>query len=207
MRDRRAERTEGGAAPDRRAERPEASTLQAEQAPQASLETRRRKLLRERASLLAREPAAEETGERFEVVEFLLGRERYGIETSYIREVCPLREVTPLPGTPPFVLGIMNLRGEILSVLDIRTFFGLGRPAGSPLDKVIVLRGAAMEFGILADEVIGVRTVPALEVQGSLATLTGIRADYLKGVTGDHLVLLDAGKLLSDRRIVVHEEE
>jgi len=166
----------------------------------------RRQVLRDRAQQLARVPVAEEGGERLELVEFLLGSEHYGLETSFIREVHPLRELTPLPCVPPFVVGIMNLRGEILSVIDLRNFFEMDRPALTELSKVIVLRQGAMEFGILADAVLGVRTIRSSALQSSLTTLTGVRADYLKGVTGEHLVLLDAGKLLADRRLVVHEE-
>lgn len=164
------------------------------------------KILAERAKRLAREPAAEQGGERLEVVEFLLGQERYGLETSFIREVHPLRELTPLPCTPSFVLGIINLRGEVISVIDIRQFFQLAAPAPAESNMVIVLQKAAMRFGMLADAVLGVRRVLAGAVQPSIAAVTGIGADYLKGVTLDHLVLLDAGKMLADRRLVVHEE-
>jgi purine-binding chemotaxis protein CheW len=177
----------------------------AEQSEERSL-AQRAELLKERAQRLAQEPEVEETGERLEVVEFLLGLEHYGIETSFVREVHPLREVTHVPCTPPFVMGIMNLRGEILSVIDIRKFFDLRQQESDELTKVIVLRGATMEFGILADAVVGVRTILAQGVQVALTTVTGIRADYLKGVTREHLVLLDAGKMLADRRLVVHEE-
>lgn len=176
-------------------------------APEQNLSPEQRgRVLRDRAQRLAREPAAEETGERLEVVEFLLGAERYAFETSFVREVHPLRELTQLPCTPPFVLGIMNLRGEILSVLDLCRLFDLAPRGAAELSKVIVLRSAGMEFGILADAVVGVRTILGQGVQSSLATVTGVRADYLKGVTQDHLVLLDAGKMLADRRLVVHEE-
>jgi purine-binding chemotaxis protein CheW len=169
-------------------------------------QAQRKALLRARAQALAREPTAPETGERLEVVEFLLGHEHYGIETSFVREVHPLREMTPLPCTPSFVLGIINLRGEILSVVDIRKFFDIEPQGLVELNKVIVLRCATMEFGILADSVLGVRSIAVSGVQASLATITGMRADYLKGVTAGHLVLLDAGKMLTDRRMVVHEE-
>jgi len=186
---------------------PAAATAQAQAEQRVDWsQEQRRKLLRDRAQRLAREPAAEEGGERMELVEFLLGTEHYGIETPFIREVHPLRGLTPLPCVPPFVLGIMNLRGEILSVIDLRNLFEIGQPSITELSKVIVLWSAAMEFGVLADAVLGVRTVRASGLQSSLTTLTGIRADYLKGVTGEHLVLLDAGKLLADRRLVVHEE-
>ena len=164
-----------------------------------------RALLAERASLLAREPAAAESGERIEAVEFLLGGERYAIESSFVSEVHPLRELTPLPCTPPFLLGLMNMRGKILSVVDIRGFFEL-RERGGELGKVIILRDAAMEFGLLADAIVGVSTIPLRLLQLPLPTSAGIRGDYLRGVTGEGVALLDAGKMLADKRLVVHEE-
>lgn len=164
-------------------------------------------ILRERALVLAREPEKGEAAvECLEVVEFLLAYERYGIESSYIREVYPLKDLTPLPGTPPFVLGIMNVRGKILSVIDIRKFFDLPQKGLTDLNKVIIVHDDAMEFGILADAILGVRLIPVRDMQPSLPTLTEVRADYLRGVTEERLVVLDGGKILSDRRIVVHEE-
>jgi len=165
-----------------------------------------RLILRERALALAREPEKEETAASLEVVEFLLAYERYGIESSYIREVYPLKDLTPLPCTPPFVLGIMNVRGKILSVIDIRKFFDLPQKGLTDLNKVIIVHDDFMEFGILADAILGVRLIPVRELQPSLPTLTEVRADYLKGVTEERLVVLDGGAILSDRRIVVHEE-
>jgi len=166
-----------------------------------------RKVLRERAIALAREPEEKETAaECLEVVEFLLAYERYGLESACIREVYPLKELTSLPGTPPFVLGIMNVRGKILSVIDLRKFFDLPQKGLTDLNKVIIVHDEAMEFGILADAILGVRLIPLREMQPSLPTLTEVRADYLKGVTAERLVVLDGGALLADRRIVVHEE-
>ncbi len=171
-----------------------------------SLEERTR-LLKARAKALARE--IQETAEKpeaIEAVEFLLADERYGIESSYVREVYPLKNLTPLPCTPPFVLGIVNLRGQILSVIDIKRFFDLPAKGLSELNKVVVLQHGDMELGILADAVIGVRQVPLAGMQAALPTLTDVRAAYLKGLTPERLIILDAAKLLSDPRIVVHEE-
>lgn len=165
-----------------------------------------RRILRERALVLAREPEREEAAAGLEVVEFLLAYERYGIESSYIREVYPLKDLTPLPCTPPFVLGIMNVRGKILSVIDIRKFFDLPQKGLTDLNRVIIVHDDFMEFGILADAILGVRLIPVRELQPSLPTLTEVRADYLKGVTEERLVVLDGGAILSDRRIVVHDE-
>jgi purine-binding chemotaxis protein CheW len=167
----------------------------------------KKRILKERAKTLARETEAEEvTHEYLEVVEFSLAYETYGIESSYVREVYPLTEITPLPGTPPFVLGIVNVRGQILSVIDLKRFFGLPEKGLTDLNKVIILHNDRMEFGVLADVILGVRLVPLQEIQPSLPTLTDIRADYLKGVTQERLIVLEAAKILSDRRMIVHEE-
>lgn len=165
------------------------------------------RILKARAQALAREPAPEEAADaRIEVVEFLLAYERYAVESRYVREVYPLENLTPLPCTPAFVLGMINLRGEILSVIDIRKFFDLPEQGLTDLNKVIVLHSEDMLFGILADAITGVIRVPSVDIQPSLPTLTGIREAYLRGVTPDRTIILDAEKLLSDANIIVQEQ-
>jgi purine-binding chemotaxis protein CheW len=185
----------------------------------------KRDILRARARELARKPAEAAIAEdQTEIVEFLLAYERYAIESVYIREVHLLKDLTPVPCTPPFVLGMINVRGQIVTVIDIKRFFGLPDKGLSDLNKVIIVhsdagqevtehsttgrpdRGAGMGFGILADTIFGVRTLPLKELHPSLPTLTGVRAEYLKGVTNERLVVLDVQKILSDKKIMVHEE-
>jgi purine-binding chemotaxis protein CheW len=162
------------------------------------------KVLKARARALAKEGVrVEEDESHLEVVEFMLAHERYALELTHIREVYPLKELTPLPGTPDFVLGIINVRGQILSIVDIKRFFDLPHKGLTNLNQVIILQSDKMEFGILADEILGTRSIPASDIQTSLPTLTGIRADYLKGVTGDRVVILDGGEILSDENMVV----
>ena len=166
-----------------------------------------KEILKARARALAREAEApQEAAEAIEVIEFVVARERYAVESAYVREIYPLNELTPLPCTPRFVLGIVNVRGQILSVIDIKKFFDLPEKGLSDLSKVVILRSEAMEFGVLADSIAGTRVLPVHELQPSLPTLTGIREEYLRGVTADRTVILDAGKLLSDPKIVVHEQ-
>ncbi|MHB8881011.1 MAG: chemotaxis protein CheW [Thermodesulfovibrionales bacterium] len=174
----------------------------------------KKRVLMARAALLSKEPKEKEAGEYIEVVEFLLAQEHYCIETHFIREVYPLRDYTPVPCTPSYVLGLINVRGQILSVIDIKKFFDMPEKGLSDLNKVIILRceepglnkAAKMEFGILADAILGVRNISPDDIQPSLPTLTGIREDFLRGVTGERAVILDAGKLLADKNIIVHEE-
>ena len=165
-----------------------------------------RKILKARAQALARKPQPDAAGESLEILEFRLAYESYAIEACFVREVCPLKDFTPVPCTPPFVLGIVNVRGQILSVIDLKKFFELPEKGLSDLNKVIVAHNRDIEFGILADAVAGVRAIPVADIQAPLPTLTGIRQDYLKGVTRDRLVVLDGAKLLSDSRMKVERE-
>ena len=109
------------------------------------------------------------------------------------------------------MLGIVNLRGEILPVIDIRKFFDLPEKGLTNLNKVIVLESAGsksgdMVFGTLADAISGVCRIPRAGIQPSLPTLTGIRDDYLVGVTAERVVVLDAEKLLHDEKLIVNEQ-
>jgi purine-binding chemotaxis protein CheW len=173
----------------------------------SSADERKQNVLRDRARALARELKPEESlQDAIEVIEFVLAYERYAFESAFVREVHPLKGLTPVPCTPAYVAGIVNVRGQILSVLDIRKFFDLPQKGLPDLNKVIVLRSAAAEFGILADVIVGTRTISASELQSSQSTLVGISSEYLRGVAADRLVILDAGKLLADGRLLVHEE-
>jgi purine-binding chemotaxis protein CheW len=165
-----------------------------------------KRILKERAKLLAREPVKETDDASIEVVEFLLADERYGIESRFVREVYLLKEFTHLPCTPPFVFGLINVRGQVLSVIDIKKSFGLPDKGISDLSKVIIIHKDKMEFGILADAVFGVREIRLSEFQPSLPTLSGKREEYLRGVTMDRAVILDGARLLNDKDIVVYEE-
>lgn len=166
-----------------------------------------KQILKTRAQALAREPEKAEAGDdTIEVVEFILAYEQYAVETRHVREIYPLEHLTPLPCTPAFVFGIVNVRGEILSVIDLKKFFDLPEKGLTDLNKVIVLRSEQMVFGILADSVVGARRVRVADIQPSLPTLTGVREAYLKGVTAERTVILDAEKLLADENIIVQEQ-
>ena len=166
-----------------------------------------RQILRARAQALARTPErAPVAGSSLELLEFRLAQERYALENRWVQGVCPLKELTPLPCTPPFVLGIVNVRGRILPVLDLKKFFDLPEQGLTDLHRLILVRDNHLELGLLADVIVGVRSLPLDSLQPSLPTLTGIRSDYLKGVTAERLVVLDLARILADPKIIVHDE-
>ena len=168
----------------------------------------RHAILKARARILAREPR-KDTGplESLEIIEFRLASETYGIESEFVREIYPLKDFTSLPGTPAYVLGIINVRGQILSVLDLKVFFNLPRKGLGDLNKAIILRNDRMEFAILADAILGARQIPLVTIQASPAAVSGIGAEYLTGITEEGVIILDAKKILGDDKIIVHQEE
>lgn len=164
-----------------------------------------KKILRKRAQALACQIEEKKDDEQIEAVEFSLSTEKYAIESTWVSEVHPLKELTPVPCTPPFVLGIINVHGRIVSVIDLKKFFGLAEKGLSSLNRVVIISNKKMEFGILVDAVLGAISIPKTQIQPVLSSLSGIKAEYLMGVTPE-LIVLDAGKILSDNKIVVHEE-
>src|SRR3990172_12567895 len=111
-----------------------------------------KRILRERAEALAKpvEEARTPT-EPLELLVFSLAGERYGIETAQVLEVVPLRGLTPVPCTPPFVLGVVNHRGRIRPVLDLRRLFELATPGVPEGGRVVAVEAGGMTFGIFAD--------------------------------------------------------
>ena len=165
-----------------------------------------KRILRERAQALARTPVQRADEATVEVVEFRLAGERYAIETAFVREAHPLKDLTPVPCTPAFVRGIVNLRGQIVTVIDLKKFFELPEEGIHDLHEVLIVQTPEMELGILADDVTGNLSIPVSALQPGLPTLTGVRAEFLKGVTADRLVVLDVAKILADKQTVVQEE-
>jgi purine-binding chemotaxis protein CheW len=166
------------------------------------------KILEARARTLARTPADVELSgdDALVVLEFLLAGERYALESRHLRELCPLKDLTPLPNTPPFVLGIMNLRGQILPVIDFRRFVGFAVRGITELNRVIILRSDDRVFGLLADEIIGMRTLARRQVRQQ-PFRAGMLPQFIMGIAPDGCIVLDGGKILADRQIVVEEEE
>ncbi len=153
-----------------------------------------REILDERAKTLAR-PAVPPQRETIELVTFQLANETYGIESRHVIEVFPLSQLTPLPGAKPPVFGVTGWRGELLSVLDIRPILGVATTALNDLSRVIVLGETRAAFGVLADAVRELITLPVSEVREPPEGVAVARR-YLRGVTGDAMLVLEAEQLL-----------
>ncbi|MBW8830199.1 MAG: purine-binding chemotaxis protein CheW [Burkholderiales bacterium] len=171
------------------------------QAPEA-----RRAALEARARALAAEPANANRGPGMEVIEFLLGSNRYAVPASNVCEVRPLQELTPLPCTPAFVSGIMSAHGRIIAVVDLKKFLDLPESGLTDLNKVIILQHAAMEFGVLADSIVGGHRLLLADLQASFSSSMQHRANCIRGITPQQLTVLDVQGIASDPAFVVDEE-
>lgn len=166
-----------------------------------------RALMDERARALARPPAQSQQTDAIAVMTFALGAERYAIQTEYAREVVRLAEFSPVPGAPDFVLGVTNLRGEVLCLVDLRTFFDVPSQGFTDLSRIVVVGIETAEFGILVDEAFEMAALRPTDIVPPPEAVAGIGREYLRGVTREALIVLDGAALLRDPRLFVNQDE
>lgn len=163
-------------------------------------------LLEKRRDLLAGAPASAATGGAHEeVLEFTLAGERYAIELAELQEILPLKEVTFLPGAPPFILGVINVRGKIIAVCDFLAFSGIPRLASSTPALVLILHDEAHAVGLAAEAVRGVCRLPRQDLQGARAAAPGLHHAHLHPTDGTRLALLNVRQFLADPRLLVDD--
>lgn len=165
---------------------------------------REREVLKQRAgqyaelSLRQRNEGSEIEQRKF--VTFTLAQERYGIEVAYVRAIRPLTSLTWIPGVPAFYRGVINLKGRIISVLDIRYFFDL-EDQMLPADEYLVTQAGSFQIALLASHVHGIESIAMNEVQ-PIETLR-----YAYGVNADRITLLNLPALFEDERLLVDTRE
>jgi purine-binding chemotaxis protein CheW len=127
-----------------------------------------------------------------------LGTEDYGIDTTKVREIIRMREITPLPRQPPYVEGVMNVRGGIIPVVNLKKRFGL-QENGSKHPHIVIVESAKGLVGMLVDSVTKVIRVPAQQIIPAPQITKGIDGEYVHGICrlDEKLVIyLDLEKLL-----------
>ncbi|MBI3629992.1 MAG: purine-binding chemotaxis protein CheW [Candidatus Rokubacteria bacterium] len=166
-----------------------------------------RRILEARARSFARpREEAWPATETVDLVVFSLGGERYAVETAHVLEVAPVRDLTPVPWAPSFVRGVVNQRGRILPVLDLRRLFGLEGQEPAEAARVVAVHAGDMLFGFLADSVGGVVRVRAAEVAPPPPTPAGSRQSFVWGVTAEMTAVLNLEALARDPRIAAGED-
>ena len=147
------------------------------------------------------EPAQVENDPVIQWVTFKLDNEKYGIKVMQVQEVLRMTEIAPVPGAPDYVLGIINLRGNVVTVIDTRLRFGL--PEREPDDdtRIVIVEAEDNVVGILVDSVAEVADLHTSEIETAPNVGNDESSKYIQGVSsrGDELlILVDVNKLLSD---------
>jgi purine-binding chemotaxis protein CheW len=162
-------------------------------------------VLEERAAALARSSDDDETsGETISIVVLVVGDERYGVDVQDVQEIEPLDKLTPIPGTPAFWAGVVNLRGSMYPVLDIERYLSLPAADAAENPKVALVSRGGLSVGLLVDEVAEIRKVRSSEIGPPVADGSS-KAEVVRGVTPDMLSVLDLEALLADPALVVED--
>lgn len=134
-------------------------------------------------------------------VTFHLENEKYGIKVMQVQEVLRMTEIAPVPGAPHYVLGIINLRGNVVTVIDTRRRFGLPDAEADDETRIVIIEADNNVVGILVDSVAEVVDLRASEIETAPNVGNDESSKYIQGVSsrGDELlILVDVNKLLSD---------
>ncbi|GGP99697.1 chemotaxis protein CheW [Shewanella ulleungensis] len=134
-------------------------------------------------------------------VTFKLDNETYGINVMQVQEVLRYTEIAPVPGAPDYVLGIINLRGNVVTVIDTRSRFGLQSAELDDSTRIVIIEAEKQVIGILVDSVAEVVYLRRSEIDNAPNVGTEESAKFIQGVSNrdnELLILVDLDKLLSD---------
>jgi purine-binding chemotaxis protein CheW len=138
--------------------------------------------------------------ELMQLVTFSIGEEEFGVDILKVQEIIRMMEITKVPRAPDFVEGVINLRGKVIPILDLRRRFGLVTRDHDKHTRIIVIEISNMIVGFVVDSVSEVLRIPSNTVEPPPPVVSGLESEYISGVgkLADRLlILLDLDRLLS----------
>ncbi|MBB3109413.1 purine-binding chemotaxis protein CheW [Paenibacillus phyllosphaerae] len=144
-------------------------------------------------------------GEELKVIVFGLGEEEYGIEVDKVRTIERMLPITRVPKVPSFIKGVINLRGVVLPVIDLRGRFGLEESVSTENSRIIIVAVGDVEIGFIVDSANDVIDIDSDNIETPPEIVGGIRAKYLRGVAkiGENrlLIMLNLAEVLKQKEI------
>lgn len=131
---------------------------------------------------------------------FELGGETYGLNVTQVQSIIPMQEITTVPGAPAFVEGVVNLRGAVIPVVDLRSRFNLGLPANGRKPVIIITELADLQVGLIVDRVTDVIKIAEETIEPPSPLLVSIETAYLRGIGRFRerlVILLDLARVFS----------
>src|SRR5215510_9005757 len=117
-----------------------------------------------------------------QLISFAIGDDQYGVDIMAVREIKGWSEITHLPKQPDYVRGVLNLRGTIVPIFDLRCRFGQGLTEATPIHIVIIVQAGTRSIGLLADRVLDIVSLDASQIQPVPRIARGARVDFLSGL-------------------------
>ena len=140
------------------------------------------------------------TGGLDQFISFAIGDDQYGVDIMAVREIKGWLGITHLPKQPDYVRGVLNLRGVMVPIIDLRCRFGQGMTEATPMHIVIIVQIGTLQVGLLGDRVLDIVSVELSQVQPVPRIAEASRVDFLSGlvtVNGGMIALIDLPRLLS----------
>jgi purine-binding chemotaxis protein CheW len=146
------------------------------------------------------------------LVVFELNGEAYGIEVTCVQSIIPMQPINVVPGAPAFIEGVINLRGAVVPVIDLRTRFDLSTPVNGRKSVIVIVELSHQPLGLIVDKVTDVTKIAQAEIEPPSPLLTSVETAYLRGIGKfkDRLViLLDLGRVFSleEQKVLVQAAE
>jgi purine-binding chemotaxis protein CheW len=138
--------------------------------------------------------------ETIQVVSFKLGSEEYGVDIAQVQEINRMVAVTHVPRAPQFMEGVINLRGQLIPIIDLRARFGMPRAEHTKNTRIVVTEIGAKRVGMVVDSVSEVLRLPVEHIEPAPEMITGVDTEYIRGVgkIEDRLIiLLDLARIIS----------
>ena len=136
-----------------------------------------------------------------QLVVFDLSTEAYGVDIGAVREIIRLQDITKVPRTPEFVEGVINLRGKVIPVVDLRKRFGLPAEEESKENRIVVVDIGAQDIGVIDDEVTEVLRIATESVEPPASVIITADSEYLLGIAkldSRLIILLDLEQVLTE---------
>ncbi|MFU2210246.1 chemotaxis protein CheW [Desulfovibrio sp. JY] len=146
------------------------------------------------------ETLKKQDAELLQLVTFSIGEEEFGVDILSVQEIIRMMDITKVPRAPDFVEGVINLRGKVIPIIDLRRRFGLSTRDHDKHTRIIVIEINNMIVGFVVDSVSEVLRIPASTVEPPPPVVSGLESEYISGVgklEDRLLILLDLDKLLS----------
>ncbi|PWW06417.1 purine-binding chemotaxis protein CheW [Paenibacillus cellulosilyticus] len=148
--------------------------------------------------------------EELKVIVFALGQEEYGIEVDKVRTIERIQPITRVPKAPSFIKGVINLRGVVIPVIDLRGRFGLEETVTTENSRIIIVAANELEVGFIVDSANDVIDIDAESIDSPPEVVGGIKAKYLHGIAkiGEKrlLVMLNLSEVLNRKEIMQLEQ-